>query len=544
MLAEGFRKNFWFLSLAKGVGALLGAFVFMFLASWLGAGVATDAFFLVRRFATGLTSSIVRASNLLLVPSLVAALVATEAGRPTLGPVRTMVVVSLAGWLSATAMATWSEPLVRLLAPGFPDETVGLAAHLLRIMAFLVPLTIMASIAASHMNAARRFALAEYAGQLPRIALLTTVLLLPVAGVDALAWAMLTGSAAYLAVLLPPVLSMLRERARRGAALAAEGDSPPADTGPGIGRRLSVVGLTQVEVQGVAWIDAAFASLIGIGAVSMLEYAQRLVGLLPSLLSTSLISIAYTEMSYAAAHADRDLFRRSTTRIMRANLFLILPVAVAATVGADLLVEIFLHHGRFSAEAAAQTTRIVHLTMPYLTINSINAAAIAALVADASAEARRILLTAIVVMLGARLVIFLSVVGPFGLAGIVLGSGAALALGSFVMFTQLSRHCGGLLDRSDRRALVVMLLAAGLAALAMQGARMLVGQSWEGPWAGDLASLALCGAAAGVVYLGVCGLAGLSEVDLIAARLRRRVKRQASASIPPRAETDTVPPPR
>ncbi|MBF0392930.1 MAG: hypothetical protein HQL38_09635, partial [Alphaproteobacteria bacterium] len=330
----------------------------------------------------------------------------------------------------------------------------------------------------------------------------------------------------------------------RGAALAAEGDSRPADTGPGIGRRLSVVGLTQVEVQGVAWIDAAFASLIGVGAVSMLEYAQRLVGLLPSLLSTSLISIAYTEMSYAAAHADRDLFRRSTTRIMRANLFLILPVAVAATVGADLLVEIFLHHGRFGAEAAAQTTQIVHLTMPYLTINSINAAAIAALVADASAEARRILLTAIVVMLGARLVIFLSVVGPFGLAGIVLGSGAALALGSFVMFTQLSRYCGGLLDRGDRRALAVMLLAAGLSALAMQGARMLVGQDWEGPWAGDLASLALCGAAAGVVYLGVCGLAGLSEVDLIAARLRRRVKRQASTSIPPRAETDTVPPPR
>ncbi len=509
-----FRKNFWLLAVAKGSGVAMGFLIFLLLARWLGAGGASDAFFLVRRFVTGLGTSIEYGCQRILVPPLVRS--QTSTAPP---PVRTITVTLVLSGLAALALWWGAEWVVKALAPGFDGERIALATELMRIVAPMIALTVLAAIAVAHVNAVRYFGLGGFAGQLPRLVLILALLLLP-ASVEILAWALVVGAALYAIVLLPAVARIILDSRQRRAAAGEAAPDDAAGTSNN-GKRLGIVGLAQIEMQGVGWIDAAFASLIGLGALSMLEYGQRLMGLLPSLLSASLMSVAYTEMSYAAAAGDTVNFRHNIVRIMRANMFLILPLAVFSAAIADLLVSALLGHGEFSAAAVDGTTEVVRLSVPHLTFVAINSAAMSALIAEASSASRRIMAIGVAVMLVSRVAIFWLVVEPFGLGGLMLGSAASLGLGTLLFTVLLRRHLGGLFGRDDLYAFGAMMAAAAAAGLSIYGVRLMLDGSGL---LHEILALALSAPAAAIGYLGVAALLGVSEVELIGLPWRRRAR--------------------
>lgn len=514
MQHPSFRKNFWLLAVAKGSGVAMGFLIFLLLARWLGAGGASDAFFLVRRFVTGLGTSIEYGCQRILVPPLVRS--ETSTAGP---PVRTITVTLALSCLAGVALWWGAEWVVRALAPGFDEERIALATRLMRIVAPMIALTALAAIAVAHVNAVRAFGLGGFASQLPRLILILALLLLPTS-VEILAWALVVGSALYAVVLAPAVVRIVLGSRQRRAAARAASDKTETSTGDN-GKRLGIVGLAQVEMQGVGWIDAAFASFIGLGALSMLEYGQRLMGLLPSLLSGSLISVAYTEMSYAAAAGDTESFRHNIVRIMRANLFLILPLAVFSAAIADLLVSVLLGHGEFSAAAVDGTTEVVRLSVPHLTFVAINSAAMSALIAEASAASRRIMAIGVVAMLISRIAIFAVVVAPFGLAGLMLGSAGSIGLGTLLFTVLLGRHLGGLFGRDDLYAFGAMVAAAVAAGLSVYGVRLMVE---EGGLIHELLALALSAPVAAASYFGVAALLGVPEVELLGLPWRRRAR--------------------
>lgn len=508
MLSKKFRANFWLLSIAKGSGSIMGVLIFLLLARWLGAGTSTDAFFLVRRFITGLVGSIERAGQHILVPPLVRSLVADAEGRRGALPVRTMGAALALSILAAAGVAAGAEWIVRGLAPGFDAERVALATALMRIMAPVLPLTVAAAIALSFLNATRRFGLGGFAAQFPRLMMIVVILTTP-STVEALAWAMLVGSMLYAAVLVVPVVRVVRALLREQRTLTADAAHGAQDR-----RRLGAVALNQVEVQGVAWIDAAFATLIGAGVLSMLEYGQRLIALLPSLLSASLAAVAYTEMVHATQSGNMQAIRHTIVRLMRANLFLILPLTVITMGVADLLVAVLLQHGKFSAEAAAGTTVVLQLALPHMTFVAINGAILSAMVADSSPQARRILMVGIGVMLVSRIAIFAVVIKSFGLAGLMLGSATSLALGTVTFVVMLGRYCGGLFQRDDIKAFAVMALATAVAGAVIYATRLALPEI-SGGLIGQIISLGVSSVAGGAAYIAVTALLGLPEVGLL-----------------------------
>jgi putative peptidoglycan lipid II flippase len=529
-LRKGFGKNFVTLCLARGGGALLSIVLFFLLAKTLGAGSTSDAFFMARRFTTALTASIERTTALVLVPAVVGTVAAHEAGRrsgPLLRPVNLALLLCFLGALAIAAMAPW---IVHVLAPGFEEERHGLASHLLRILAFMLPLSMAASIGVSFLNAYRHFAIPELATHLPRVALIGTLIGMTAVQVDALAWALLAGSAAVVLVLTPSVARIFLDLRRRTAEAARAPAGPETEPrSQRLGRRLGLTSLSQLQLQGTSWIDAAFASLIGIGALSMLEYAQRLVGLLPSLLSNSLLTVAYTELSGAAMADDLGRFRRNLVWTIRANLFLILPTAVVLAGTADLLVGLVFQRGAFDAATAAETTRTIRFMMPGLAVNAVMSATMAALIVDTSLPSFRIVSTAIAVMLASRVLIFLFTVERFELAGLVLGSAAAMMLGLVTLFAFLLHYWKGLFVWQDAAALGGIVLCAAISAAALEGVRVFMSDYLPGGFAGRSAMLVLSSGAAGIAYLAAAALFRLREVELLGDRLLRRRPRRAVA---------------
>ena len=221
-MRKGFGKNFITLCLARGGGAILSIVLFFLLAKTLGAGSTSDAFFMARRFTTALTASIERTTALVLVPAVVGTVAANEAGRRSSSPLKPVKAALLLCFLCAAAIAAMAPWVVNILAPGFEEERHTLASHLLRILAFMLPLSMAASVGVSFLNAHRRFAIPEMATQLPRVALIGTLIGMTAVRVDALAWALLAGSAAVVLVLAPAVARILLDLYRRTAGTAAK----------------------------------------------------------------------------------------------------------------------------------------------------------------------------------------------------------------------------------------------------------------------------------------------------------------------------------
>jgi peptidoglycan biosynthesis protein MviN/MurJ (putative lipid II flippase) len=246
-LTKAFRRNFWLLSGGSALGSIIGLGTFLLLARFLGAGAASDAFFLVRRFVQGLDGSIERAGRQILVPSMIrraASGESTEVDLPSAGLLLSALGIGL---LAGTGLFFYAEDVVGWLAPGFDQEHGVIAARLMRIIAPMIPLTVAATIALSYLNAARKFGLGGLVAQVPRLVLFLAILLLPTS-VEMLSWALLLGTALYAVIIAIPVLRLLLRRRREGpkdqAASGGTGKAAP-------GRRLGIVLFAQIEVQGV-----------------------------------------------------------------------------------------------------------------------------------------------------------------------------------------------------------------------------------------------------------------------------------------------------
>lgn len=500
---------------ARGIGLVLAILVSVLLAGTLGAGAATDAFFFSRRLTYGLAEALGRVVNMVLVPNLVAALrskSAEEISRIWRSKLVKIVGISLAG---AILLALAAPLVVSVLAPGLDDDGARLAAYLIRIMAFILPAGLFVAAGRSLLNAGRRFAVPAALSMTPRVFVICTLLLLiPPMGVSKLAWAMLFGMLfAGLILFIYIVRSVPAMRVEGGEA----GDEPQRE----VSGRLWPSILNHGYGQAIIWIDLAFASLTAVGGLSVLEYGSRLMAVFPSLLTTSLITVMYTEYSHRSLDKTDRALQRSIVRTARGGLFLLLPMAGLIALLSDDVVELLLLRGAFDAEAAMLTAQVMKLVAPATVLSFLVNNLISGLYADSTAPRMKIMSRTVTVALACRVIAIYLLLGPLGIAGVPLGGSIAALIMLLVFYFQLRRHWGRFLDKSDARS------AARISA-AVAGSLLLVHllRAWIGfEPAGTLGRIgALVGYAAigGMCYLGLVVVLRVKEVSDVRELLARK----------------------
>jgi len=346
----------------------------------------------------------------------------------------------------------------------------------------------------------------------------------------AVAWGALLGGLLQFGVQLPAVLRLdrqIRINTGRGEPAFKEAvrKAGPAILGRGV-------------VQLSTYVDMVLASLLAIGALARLRYAQTLYVLPVSLFG---MSVAAAELPDLAR--DRDgavgVLRERTVAAVRRVAFYVVPSCVAFVLLGDVLVAGLYRAGEFGA---------ADVTVVWLTLIGYSAGLLASTctrvyqsaffalrdtITPARAAGVRVL-TAVVA--GAVLMVQFESVTVLGLtipAGVFaevrvaavplgpLGLAAGAALGAWVewalLWRRLNRQLGGV--GAGLQPLARMFVAALVAAAAARGLGTVVA----------VAALPRAMLLAGVfaaVYFAAAYLFGLGEARAVAAALLRRVRRR------------------
>lgn len=345
------------LTLASRITGLIRDVV---IASAFGAGASLDAFnvafripnLLRRLFGEGAFSQA-------FVPALAYAREAEgdDATRRLIDAVATvlfwvLVVACVVGVVAAPAV-------VWLTASGL--ERFDDAVVMTRIMFPYIGFISLVSLSAGVLNTWKRFAVPAATPVLLNLGIIAAAwLLAPLFGrwgierIQALAVGVMAGGVAQLAVQVPALLAIgLLPRIRLNPYRLGEAWRHPGVRH--IMRKMAPALLGVSVAQLSILINTQIASYQGVGAVSWLFYADRLMEFPTALLGVAVGSVLIPQLSAARARDDADTYSGLLDWGLRLTLLLALPCTVALIVFPEALVATLFERGRFDALAVGKT---------------------------------------------------------------------------------------------------------------------------------------------------------------------------------------------
>jgi putative peptidoglycan lipid II flippase len=393
--------------------------------------------------------------------------------------------ILVAGALIAPAIARW-------LGPGFDVPTHRLTTALFIILLPTVALATLSAMVKSVLYFFRRFGAANSAYVVGSLVLLGTVVLLQRhIGVRAVAWGMVLSASVALGMQLV-VLRGAKPRYHLSFDVRRVGVK---QTGVLLlGMTLSIVALQLNLI-----VDRAFASQVGEGAVSILEYAADFDKLIVSTFALSAAAAIYPTLSDLFSWARVQEFADSLSATILTVALAVLPLAIVALVLRHEIIGVVLQRGRFGATETEAVAGVLVCLMPALVAWAFLYTALNAFFA------RRESFVPVAVMLGVlagNIALDAWLGHGLGVRGLALATSITAWAGCTLLWALLFRRVPAI----DLRRLAVELskiaVGTGLAGTAC----WLVARGTQAALAGagfgsQVATLALSAGSAGVVYM-------------------------------------------
>ena len=363
-LATAFRR----ISGLTGISRLLGFGRDITFAAFLGAGPAADAFLVALKLPNmfrRLTAEGALANAF--VPSFAEMRSADGNGAAMrlAGEVQTTLMIALLALVVAAEI--FMPSIISFLAPGFADTSTGddmpgrfdVAVDLARITFPYLPMISLVAFWAAIANAHDRFSVAALLPVIFNICLIVGALALPF-------WDMALADMAMgdivkarpvplaLALLVAGILQL----AIMGMVLHRAGIMPgwhwPRLLSPArrMWRRFVTASAGAVAIQINLVVDLVLASLLGVGAISWLYYADRIVQLPLGVIGIALGTALLPRLSAQFREQDRQPARQTLADAILFAAFLVLPASVAlAMIGPQIITGLF-RYGAFSMSDA------------------------------------------------------------------------------------------------------------------------------------------------------------------------------------------------
>ena len=255
----------------------------------------------------------------------------------------------------------FAPQLVSLIAPGFAaiPGKAEFAAQLTAIMMPFLPLVALSAVLMGMLNAQRRFFVPALAPALFNVVSIIVAIILwfvtedPAAAAVGWSFGVLAGGAAQLLAQVP---SLWRLRFRFVPALRGMLSNPGVRR---IARLMApaVIGLGAVQIS--IFVNSIFASRLGNGPLSWLDYAFRLYYLPIGLFGVALGTVTQTNVAEDAARGDREALRAGLAHSLRLVMFLTVPATIGLVALARPIVSLLFEWGRFTASDAEATSYVL-----------------------------------------------------------------------------------------------------------------------------------------------------------------------------------------
>jgi putative peptidoglycan lipid II flippase len=240
-----------------------------------------------------------------------------------------------------------ARPLTMVLTPGFDGERLDLAVDLLRIMFPGIGFLVLSAWCLGVLNSHRRFFLSYVAPVLWNVAQIVVVVAVAIAGASpaglatGLAWGVVLGGAVQLGVQLPAVRSLVG-----GIRLSLDRRRESVRS---VLSRFGAVFVGRGVIQLVGYLDLVLASLLAVGAVSAMTYAQVLYLLPISLFGMAVAAAELPELSRLGAAGRAAIRRRLAGGMDRITFYVAFTVAMYIAAG-DVIVGALLQRREFGAD--------------------------------------------------------------------------------------------------------------------------------------------------------------------------------------------------
>jgi len=498
---------------------LLGFVRDMVVARAFGAGPITDAFFVAFRIPNILRRLLAEgALSTAMIPVFSDYMARDD--RPELHRMlRAVLGLSLLALTVTTVLGIIGAPyILQAIAPGFMNDPAqaSLAVSLTRIMFPYLLLVGLAAMATGILNAQGRFFASAIGPAVLNVGMIAAVLLL--AGhleqpIVSLAIGVLAGGLGQLLVQVPSLsaagLLLPPSRDLRHPAIAR------------VTRLLlpAVFGLAAVQL--MVFVNTLLASLLPLGSISYLYYADRVMEFPLGVFGIALASASLPVMSRHAAAQDHRGLADTLNFALRLALYVSLPATVGLVVLRTPIVRVLFERGRFGPAETVATAEA--LAWYAIGLAGFAGSRIVAQTFYARGEAATAVRWGIVSIV-ANVVAALALMGPLGHAGL---AGAA-SVGAYVNLVALLVIARQRLGRLGGRALLSGALRTLLATLPLAALCWLALALWPArpSFVIDVAWLAATIAAGTAVFWASSAALGISERTALL-RLYRRRERDA-----------------
>ncbi len=492
------------------------------MASWFGAGFATDAFNVAFRIPNLLRDLFAEGAMSSAFVPVFTETQQTRGAEESWAFGRQLVVTLMSVLLVVCAIGAIAAPwLVRAFAPGF-DRIPGkleLTILLTQVMLPFLPIVAGAAACMGMLNANGRFAMPALAPAFLNFLMIAVGLaLIPVCKhfgqppILAMAIGVVVGGLGQFVWQLPQLWQL-------GFRLRWE--LPRAH--PGV-RRVALlmvpatIGLAATQVN--LFFSTMIASLLPQGSVSWLWYAFRLMQLPIGVFGVALATVALPSLARAAVARDMGALKTTLSATIRLGFLLTVPAAIWLAVCARPVIALLYQHGHFRVEDTIATAGA--LTAYCIGLPAFAAVGVFTRTFYALGDTRTPV-RASFVSVAVNVVLNLAFMRPFGHVGLAL----ATAITSIVNLTQLAlalRQRVGLLEGRRMLRVVVRVgiasgVACGLCALGLKFAPPARGFVRELLLVG---ALALAGGAGTYAMLKVLRVEEVAVIDDLIAGLRRR----------------------
>ena len=490
------------------------------IADLFGGGTDVDAFTIANHVATIVY-------DLLIAGTVSAALVPVfseytdRAQRPEFGRVVSTILTVAAIFLvgAVLLLEVVAQPLSAFMGAGFKEDARSLALEMTQwVLPGVFFMGLSGVVMAAH-YALGRFVYPAFSSAMFNAAIIFCAFTLAGAlGVKSLVVGMVIGAFAMLALQAPglrdvplrPRLDMRHPAVRK------------------IFRLYAPVGLSVVVSSAALVIDRNLASQTGQGSISAMRFATTLIQFAMGLVAAAISLAALPSLSQHFSRGDSTAYKKTLASGLRMVWVMALPAAAGLLALAEPIVGLVFRHGAFNPENQSLTVLALLFYVPGLPFGAVDQVLIFAF------YARKNTLTPVLVGIAAitvYLITALSTLYTMGMAGLVLANSVQLTFHAIVtgilLWRTLGRE-GGLKGYGiGDTALKVLGAAAAMAAVSYGTWWLLV--NIVGLQADSLITEAvLLGVPAllgGGLYIALVWLMRLPEVELIAGKIRGRLKR-------------------